>query len=188
MEKKKNIKEKQSRLSKINLLLIIVILAAGEVFVNKGYQYMQSAEFSQCLADEKIKSLESRLEETEVILSELQESTQEVELKLFSGIDFTNSDIQTINDHFFLVDAEQIEHLTGIKFKGSIVNTQSVHYGNVRFKLTVNKITKDFVVNNIPAGNSTNFTIYIPDINAKDARYGEIEYQESLVRYSKSLL
>lgn len=188
MEKEKNIKAKQGRLSKINLLLIIVIFATGQVFVNRGYQYMRSAEFAQCLADEKIKSLESRLEETEVKLSKLQGSMQEIELNLFSGIDFTDSDIQTISDHFLLVDAEQIEHLTGIKFKGSILNTQSVHYENVRFKLTVNKITKDFVVHNIPAGNSTNFTIYIPDINVKDARYGEIKYQESLVSYSKSLL
>lgn len=188
MEQEENIKTKPSMLSKFNLFLVIALGITCGIAGNWGYKYSQSAELSRYLAEEKIKSLETSLEETEEQLSKLQESIKEIQLEYFleklSGvIDFTVPSIQTIGDGFMLSKAEQQEHLTGIKFKGRILNTQSVRHKNITFKLTVNKISKNFTINQVSAGNSTSFTVYIPDIKAEDARYGKIEYQESTVEY-----
>src|SRR5690606_32713304 len=90
--------------------------------------------------------------------------------KLSNVIDFSVPSIQTVGDGFMLSRAEQEAHLTGIKFRGRILNTQSIQHKNITFKLTVNKIEKTFTINQISAGNSTSFEVYVPDLSAEDAR------------------
>lgn len=75
------------------------------------------------------------------------------------------------------------EHLTGIKFSGRIINTQSVRHRNATFKIKIGEKEKDFTINIISAGNSTSFNVYMPDIKPEETHYGEIQYQQSTVEY-----
>jgi len=98
-------------------------------------------------------------------------------------VDFTSSQVQGIGSGFYVVGIEMKQHLTGIKFSCRIINTQSVRHRNVTFKIKIGEKEKDFTINMISPGNSTSFTVYMPDIKPEDAHYGEITYQQSSVEY-----
>jgi len=100
-----------------------------------------------------------------------------------SQVDFTVSTIQELTKGFLLTQATQNKHLTGIKFTGRVINTLSVKRKNVIFKLTVANVSKEFTINQISSGNSTGFSVYIPDIKLEDARFAEIQYINALVSY-----
>ncbi|MCC1496865.1 hypothetical protein [Alcanivorax sp. 1008] len=99
-------------------------------------------------------------------------------------VDFTATEVQDVGNGFYLVRAEQEEHLTGLKYKGRIVNTTSVQRSNVEFKLIVGAHEKEFMINQISPGNSTAFDVYLPDVTPEAGRYGEIRHQQSSVSYS----
>lgn len=98
-------------------------------------------------------------------------------------VDFTVPQVQDIGNGFYLVRSEQEEHLTGLKYKGRIINSTSVRHNNVEFKLVVGGQEKEFTINQISAGNSTAFEVYVPDVTAEAGRYGEIKYQQSSIAY-----
>ena len=97
--------------------------------------------------------------------------------------DFSVTEIQALNSGFLLSDAGQERHLTGIKFTGRIINTQSVQHLNASFNISVNGKDKEFTINKISSGNSTAFNVYIPDLEAEDARYVKIRNINSTIRY-----
>jgi hypothetical protein len=98
-------------------------------------------------------------------------------------VDFTVSDIQRIDDVFLLANASQEKHLTGIKFSGRVINSQSVDYIDVAFNLSVDGESKEFTINRISSGNSTGFNVYIPELSIDDARYAKIEYVRSRIHF-----
>ena len=93
------------------------------------------------------------------------------------------SNIQKIDDVFMLAGASQKERLTGVDFTGRIINTKSVDHLNLKFTLTVNNISKSFTINKISSGNSTGFSVYIPELAINNARYAKIEYESSQIAY-----
>jgi len=98
-------------------------------------------------------------------------------------VDFSKNGIQSINEDFFLVSATQKEHLTGVVFKGRIINASALKHTNVSFHITADYVTKEFTINQISSGNSTSFSVYIPEISLSNARYAEIEYLKSSMYY-----
>lgn len=76
-------------------------------------------------------------------------------------IDLTETSFQNLSDGFKIAVKNVDTHLTGIKIKGSILNTQSVNYENARFTIELASTSKDFVVNKIPQGYASDFEIYI---------------------------
>ena len=100
-----------------------------------------------------------------------------------SSVDFSVPEIQNLSDGFMLGKASQEKHLTGIKFKGRIINTQSVDHHNATFKLYVNGQSKKFTINKISSGNSTSFDVYVPDLSADSAQYAKIKYIASTVSF-----
>lgn len=103
--------------------------------------------------------------------------------KYDNTVDFTTPGVQDIGDGFKVVDSSQEEHLTGIKFKGRVINAQSIIYENVTFRLSVNGQTKHFTINRISPGNSTGFNVYVPDLKAEDAQYAKLKFNDGSVRY-----
>ena len=120
--------------------------------------------------------------EQQRVIDYLNDSSSSVN-KFKQRVDFSVSDIQRLSDGFMLASATQEKHLTGIKFSGRIINTQSVDSHNVTFNLTVNGKTKKFTINKISSGNSTGFNVYIPDLSAENARYAEIKYVSSSIAF-----
>lgn len=121
-------------------------------------------------------------------LDSLQVTTQELQLdylykKFRHNIDFATPDVQEINKGFMIARASQEEHLTGIKFEGRIINSQSVAHESLTFLLTVNDTSKEFNISRISPGNSTSFSVYMPNLNAENARYAKVEYMSSSVRF-----
>ena len=121
-------------------------------------------------------------------LDELESSTRDVRFNhIFNEYeemtDFTTPNVQDIGDGFMIVKPSQEEHLDGIKFQGRIINAQSVTHQSLTFNLTVSDRSKEFNVSRVSPGNSTSFSVYIPDIKAKDARRAKVEYVGSSVRY-----
>ena len=143
-----------SGLSKFNLLLIIIIAVI----------------------------LLAHCGEQEIINYDLREKLNSV-VDVKETVDFSVKTIQPLSNGFMLSKAAQDKHLTGIKFTGRIINTQSVDHLNVKFNLSVNDINKEFTINKISSGNSTAFNVYIPDISAESARYAQISYVSSTVYY-----
>ena len=99
------------------------------------------------------------------------------------SVDFSVSEIQQIDDVFLLANAAQQKHLTGVKFSGRVINTQSVDHLNIIFILSVDGESKEFTINRISSGNSTGFSVYIPDISIERARYAKINHVRSKIRY-----
>ena len=64
-----------------------------------------------------------------------------------------------------------------------MINTQSVDHTNITFELTIGGQTKQFTINRVSSGNSTAFTVYLPDVSKESARYGRFAYQNSTVSY-----
>lgn len=187
MEEEKQ-KESPSSLSKINFFLALALAAAIALVVNWLQEELNSENIDMIFLQEQVKELETKNNELAEELSKLKEGVSNIQYeyfleKLSNVIDFSVPSIQTVGDGFMLSRAEQEAHLTGIKFRGRILNTQSIQHKNITFKLTVNKIEKTFTINQISAGNSTSFEVYVPDLSAEDARYGSIKYVESTVVY-----
>jgi len=89
-------------------------------------------------------------------------------------VDFSVSEVQSIDRVFLLTNASQKKHLTGIEFSGRVINTQSIDHLDVHFELSVDDKNKEFTINKISSGNSTGFSVYIPDIDIERARYAKI--------------
>ena len=148
-------KNKQaSGLSKFNLLLIIIIGILAVV------NYSEQQKFK----DFVFESLNS--------VSDIQKT-----------VDFSVTTIQQLSDGFMLAEASQKKHLTGIKFTGRIINTQSVKHLDVTFNLSVNGKDKEFTINKISSGNSTGFNVYVPELSVNNARYAKIRYVRSSVSF-----
>lgn len=103
-------------------------------------------------------------------------------------IDFSAPEIQPINGDFMIVGATQEKHLTGVKFKGRIINATALKHTDVEFNLTANPLrgdrsTKQFTINQISSGNSTGFSVYIPEITLSEARHAKLEYYSSSMYY-----
>ena len=173
MEEKE--KTKTSLLSKLNLIFLVIVIAGFGFHVvetkksNKNLR-RQISELRYSVAQSKAKDIE------------IDESIKEIRAKS-QVVDFTISSIQDLDRGFMLSSAAESEHLTGIKFTGRIINTQSVKHKSVTFKITVLSVSKEFTINQISSGNSTKFSVYIPDIKAEKARYAKIEYIRSSVTF-----
>jgi hypothetical protein len=90
-------------------------------------------------------------------------------------VDFSTPNIlQEIGDEFAVVEANQEAHLTGIKFKGRMVNLQAVDAFSVTFQIAVDGKSQTFTISRISSGDSTAFDVYVPDLEAAKARYAEI--------------
>jgi len=176
-------KEQPSWVSKFNLLLIVA-LGLGTGF----YLYEQNKSISSL--ENQVKNLSETVSQSEKRVNKINESVNGIIWKNLTEqskkmVDFSDSSIQTLNEAFLLVNAAQKEHLTGIKFTGRVINTQSVKHQNVTFKITVSDISKKFTINQISSGNSTGFSVYIPDLTAEKARYAKFEYLSSTISYYK---
>jgi hypothetical protein len=143
-----------SALSKINLVLIILIILFFFVHEEGQDQFIQMLLGSSEFRDDSVQP-----------------------------VDFSVATIQQLADGFLLSQASQDEHLTGMKFRGRIVNTQSVAHHNVTFTISVGDQSKEFVINKISPGNSTGFDVYLPEISADKARFADITYVSSSVSY-----
>ena len=132
-----------------------------------------------------VRSVENSQRATDGIISQLRADIWELQTKdrLKHRVDFSTPDIQEIGDGFALVRADQSEHLTGIKFRGRIINKQSVAYENVTFLLKLKSNSKEFTINRISSGNSTGFEVYVPDLDPAEARYADIKFLEGTVRF-----
>ena len=143
-----------SGLSKLNSLLIIIIAAIVAA------QYSEQQRFKEFMFE----SLNS--------VSDIHKT-----------VDFSVTTIQQLSDGFMLAAAAQEKHLTGIKFTGRIINTQAVKHLDVTFNISANGKNKEFTINKISSGNSTGFNVYIPELNANNARYAQIRYVRSSISF-----
>lgn len=100
------------------------------------------------------------------------------------NVDFSESSVQTIDDDFYLSRPEQESHLTGVKFRGLIINSSSVSHKNVKFKITSNDTEKEFYLNEIKPGQATSFEVYLPDISIENSRYAKLKYVQSVIGYT----
>jgi hypothetical protein len=162
------------------VIALIAVVCEGLLLFSVMSQ-MNKLEKSNLLMSIKVDELNQQV-------NKIDEDTKEIRFdhfvkKLSEVVDFSIPNVQEIGGGFFLVRAEQEVHLTGIKFKGRIINAQSVTHSNISFNITVSEKTKEFTINQISAGNSTSFSVYIPDLQASDAQYGKIQYTSSTVEY-----
>jgi hypothetical protein len=98
-------------------------------------------------------------------------------------VDLTKPDAQDVGSGFFVCNLDMKEHLSGIKLSGRMINTLSVVHTNVNFSVKLGTQEQDFTINLISPGNSTAFTVYIPDVKSKDTSYGQFSYRSSAIRF-----
>ncbi len=168
------------------LIAIAVGIALG-AFWQKYRQEYDGIRSQTTFANKSIEKLKGTVSELQEKIEKNQNAIIKIALESYlekkGQVDFTNSQIQDIGSGFNVVGIEMKEHLTGIKFSGRIINTQSVRHKNATFKIKIGDREKNFTINKISAGNSTSFTVYVPDIKPEDAHYGEIKFQQSSVEY-----
>lgn len=99
-----------------------------------------------------------------------------------SIVDLTSSSIQRIDNAFLVSDLSMEKHLSGLKVSGRVINVQAVRHTNAQFTLSIDKQKKDFEINMISPGNSTVFSVYIPDI-PENTKLATIEYKQSIIGY-----
>jgi hypothetical protein len=99
-------------------------------------------------------------------------------------VDLTDPTVQEIGGKGFLVaNLDMKKHLTGIKLEGRVVNTQSVRHENATFKLIIGDRSQEFTIDRISSGNSTGFSVYVPDISVEDTRYARMYFVNSTVQF-----
>jgi hypothetical protein len=97
-------------------------------------------------------------------------------------VDLAEPTIQDLEQAgFFVASLAVKEHLTGVKITGRMINTQSVDHTDVTFELTVGEESKQFTINRVSSGNSTGFSVYLPDVPKEDARWGVFERRSSMI-------
>jgi len=177
----KNLSKLAAALSSVALLLIFYIL-------NNAPQ--KQPDLAKELEPIKLEmqKMQKQYERLANDLSKIEANNREVyydylSRKYDNTVDFTTPSIQGIGDGFKVVESSQEEHLTGIKFKGRVINAQSIIYENVTFQLSVNGRTRKFTINRISPGNSTGFNVYVPDLKAEDAKYAKVKFIDGSVRY-----
>lgn len=180
--------EKKKKDNSAGVILAIIALLCIAAVAALGFERINQIEQTNATLELALAESQGIVQDVQTKLAKLEEKTQEVVIdhlirKLGNIVDFSNPNVQEIGEGFFVVKASQEEHLTGIKFNGRIINAQSVRHKNVSFKLTVDDKPVDFSINQISPGNSTSFSVYVPELKAENARYAKIEYQSSRMEF-----
>jgi hypothetical protein len=181
-----NIEKKKTASAGVIIAIIALLCVAAVAAL--GFEKLNQLEQTNAKLELALTESQSTVQDLQTKLAKLEEKTQEVVIdhffrKLGNIVDFSVPNVQEIGNGFFVVKASQEEHLTGIKFNGRIINAQSVRHKNASFKLTVDGKSVDFSINQISPGNSTSFSVYVPELKAENARYAKIEYQSSSVEF-----
>lgn len=98
-------------------------------------------------------------------------------------VDFASEKVQDIGDGFYVVSAKQKQHMTGVIFSGRIINSKSIIFENIDFRISVGLKSKEFTLSKISPGNSTQFEVYIPDLDPKDAQHAKLRYVAATINY-----
>lgn len=102
---------------------------------------------------------------------------------VYSRIDLTKTSFQDIPKGFEIAIKNVDVHLTGIKIKGEVLNTQSVDYENLNLTIEVGQTNKDFTINKLKAGYAAEFEIYIPDIPVSQTKTAMITYNNGVINF-----
>lgn len=102
---------------------------------------------------------------------------------VYSRIDLTKTSFQSIPKGFEIAIKNVDAHLTGIKIKGEVLNTQSVDYENLNLTIEVGQTNKDFTINKLKAGYATEFEVYIPDIPVSQTKTATVTYNNGVIRF-----
>lgn len=102
---------------------------------------------------------------------------------VYSRIDLTKTSFQSISKGFEIAIKNVDAHLTGIKIKGEVLNTQSVDYENVNLTIEVGQTDKDFTISKLKAGYAAEFEVYIPDIPVSQTKTATVTYNNGVIRF-----
>ncbi len=95
-------------------------------------------------------------------------------------VDLSSPDVADLKQQgFSVVKLEAEEYLTGVRVSGRMINTLSVDHMSPTFLLSVDGKEEEFTISRISAGNSTGFSVYIPDVAKESARYGRFTWLRS---------
>jgi hypothetical protein len=124
-------------------------------------------------------------------LSSLSNRVQSIEDKLvkdilesMSLVDLSTTSAQDIGNGFYVVRVKAEKSINGVRLSGRIINSKSISYESLTFKVTMLGVSKEFFVNRISAGNSTQFEVTLAGIDDySKVRVAEIKYQTGTVSY-----
>lgn len=138
---------------------------------------------------EGVHSLESKTSEISESMKEIEErlSTSEIDILLLQegSIDLTKTIYQPIESGFSIDVQSVSKHLTGVKITGTVLNHSSVVHEQAKFRVSIGSKSNEFIVPRLRAGYAAKFSVYIPDVEVKNARYAKFDWYESLLRYYK---
>jgi hypothetical protein len=106
------------------------------------------------------------------------------ELQLRGSVDLTKTNFQPLEGGFAIAISGVSSHLSGIKISGEILDTQSVAHEQAKFNVNVGGQENEFRVDRVRPGYAVKFSVYVPDVKAKDARFARFEFKESTLRYN----
>lgn len=102
---------------------------------------------------------------------------------VYSRIDLTKTSFQSIPKGFEIAIKNVDTHLTGIKIKGEVLNTQSIDYENLNLTIEVGQTDKDFTISKLKAGYAAEFEVYIPDIPVSQTKTATITYNNGVIKF-----
>src|SRR2546428_4035207 len=99
------------------------------------------------------------------------------------SVDLTKTNFQPLEGGYGIAISGVTSHLSGVKISGQILNTQAVTHIQAKFKVKLGGQENEFTLSRIRPGYASKFSVYVPDVKAKDARFAKFEYQESTLSY-----
>jgi len=171
------------KLPYITLVLILVLGISGSIFGIRIYQRIGVLESTILDLNSEMNTKTVNLKsDISALTTDISLSKLSIEIK--DSLDFNDSRCQYLDHGFMLADATQTKQSSGIKYTGRIINTKSITHSNVRFKLIAARVAKEFTIKKIADGKSKKFSVYVPNVKLKDARYVKIEYVGSNIGYN----
>lgn len=167
---------------------VVALLAACASLVLATWSHIENGKKSKSY-EEAISRLEERAEKIEKSNEENKNALYRLAIQSVieeeGFVDFTDSSMQNITPGFNVGQLEMKEHLAGVKISGVVINTQAVSHQSATFSIKIQESEKDFSINKIRSGGSSSFTVYVPDVNPKEIKFGRIKYKNSSISYFK---
>jgi len=143
-----------ARIALIAVLVIMAIVIAYGIFLLQGISA-------------RVQSLETSLQKAK--------NERRINLKIPS--------VQKIDDIFQVAKLSVESHLTGIKINGAMINSTALEQRDIKFKITINDNTAEFMIDRISAGSGKKFEIIIPNIPVEKVSEAQIQCLASSVSY-----
>jgi len=99
-------------------------------------------------------------------------------------IDLRTDNLQSAGQSFMLASMNVSAEPGGTRLTGTVVSDRATDLEMATFEITVLGVSRQFTVRSLAHGGSSRFGVSLPGVVADSARWGQVRYVSSTIRYS----